>query len=83
VAGVKPGGSALASARNAIAAGEFDVALAVAPELPHKNVGIRPGEKLHEVMITEDDARMTPQFSNFDLPERQWAAVQWRLSGST
>ena len=42
-----------------------DVAQAVAPELPHKNVGIRPGEKLHEVMITEDDARMT-----LELPDR-------------
>ena len=25
----------------------------------HKIVGIRPGEKLHEVMVTEDDARTT------------------------
>jgi UDP-N-acetylglucosamine 4,6-dehydratase len=41
-----------------------DVALAVAPELPHKNVGIRPGEKLHEVMITEDDARMTLELAD-------------------
>lgn len=36
-----------------------DVAEAVAPNLPHRIVGIRPGEKLHEVMITEDDARHT------------------------
>jgi UDP-N-acetylglucosamine 4,6-dehydratase len=28
----------------------------------HKVVGIRPGEKLHEVMISEDDARMTLEF---------------------
>ena len=28
-------------------------------DLPHDVVGIRPGEKLHEVMITEDDARVT------------------------
>jgi len=34
-----------------------DLAKALAPELPHRIVGIRPGEKLHEVMITEDDAR--------------------------
>jgi UDP-N-acetylglucosamine 4,6-dehydratase len=31
----------------------------LAPHLPQSVVGIRPGEKLHEVMITEDDARMT------------------------
>jgi len=42
----------------------IDVARAVAPRLPHKNVGIRPGEKLHEVMITEDDARMTLELAD-------------------
>jgi UDP-N-acetylglucosamine 4,6-dehydratase len=36
-----------------------DLARAMAPDLPHKVIGIRPGEKLHEVMITEDDARAT------------------------
>ncbi len=36
-----------------------DLAHAMAPKLPHDIVGIRPGEKLHEVMITEDDARVT------------------------
>ena len=36
-----------------------DLATAVAPELPHKVVGIRPGEKLHEVLLSEDDARTT------------------------
>ena len=36
-----------------------DVARAMAPDLPVRIVGIRPGEKLHETMITEDDARMT------------------------
>lgn len=36
-----------------------DLATAMAPDLPQKVVGIRPGEKLHEVMVTEDDARTT------------------------
>ena len=36
-----------------------DLATAVAPSLPHRVVGIRPGEKLHEVMVPEDDARST------------------------
>src|SRR5581483_3875051 len=31
-----------------------DLARAMAPHLPHKIVGIRPGEKLHEIMVTED-----------------------------
>lgn len=36
-----------------------DLARVVAPQLKHEIVGIRPGEKLHEVLITEDDARST------------------------
>jgi UDP-N-acetylglucosamine 4,6-dehydratase len=36
-----------------------DLAKAMAPDLPHKIVGIRPGEKLHEVMVPEDDGRAT------------------------
>lgn len=37
----------------------LDLASALAPECTHEIVGIRPGEKLHEVMVTEDDARTT------------------------
>jgi len=36
-----------------------ELATAIAPHLPHRIVGIRPGEKLHEIMIGEDDARST------------------------
>ena len=36
-----------------------DLAHSLAPALPLKVVGVRPGEKLHEVMITEDDSRQT------------------------
>jgi UDP-N-acetylglucosamine 4,6-dehydratase len=36
-----------------------DVAEALAPGIPLEIVGVRPGEKLHEVMITEDDSRNT------------------------
>ena len=36
-----------------------DVATAIAPNLPQIEVGIRPGEKLHEEMITETDALNT------------------------
>lgn len=41
-----------------------DLARAMAPELPHEIIGIRPGEKIHEVMVTEDDARMTIELSD-------------------
>jgi len=36
-----------------------DLASVLAPGLPHEIIGIRPGEKLHEMMISNDDARMT------------------------
>lgn len=37
----------------------LDVAKAVAPGVAHFITGIRPGEKLHEVLVSEDDARNT------------------------
>jgi UDP-N-acetylglucosamine 4,6-dehydratase len=37
----------------------IDLARAIAPECEIATIGIRPGEKLHEVMISEDDARST------------------------
>jgi UDP-N-acetylglucosamine 4,6-dehydratase len=40
------------------------VADALAPGLPQRTVGIRPGEKLHEVMISGDDARMTTELAD-------------------
>ena len=41
-----------------------DLARAIAPECRLDVVGIRPGEKLHEIMIPEDDARQTLQFDD-------------------
>jgi UDP-N-acetylglucosamine 4,6-dehydratase len=41
-----------------------DVADAIAPNTPREPIGIRSGEKLHEVMITEDDARSTVELSD-------------------
>ena len=41
-----------------------DLARAMAPGLRHKVVGIRPGEKLHEVMCPADDSHLTLEFSD-------------------
>lgn len=41
-----------------------DLASCLAPNLPQKVIGIRPGEKLHEVMVTEDDSRSTVELSD-------------------
>jgi UDP-N-acetylglucosamine 4,6-dehydratase len=42
----------------------MDLATAIAPECKTEIVGIRPGEKLHEVMVTEDDARITVELED-------------------
>ena len=42
-----------------------DVANAIAPELEHKVVGIRPGEKLHEEMITSSDSYNTVDLGKY------------------
>ncbi|MVO07703.1 UDP-N-acetylglucosamine 4,6-dehydratase (inverting) [Flavobacterium sp. TP390] len=57
----------------------LDVATAIAPNCKHEIVGIRPGEKIHEEMITASDSFTTydlgeyyvilPQLTNWDLNE--------------
>ena len=42
-----------------------DIAEAVAPGLPQKIIGIRPGEKLHEEMISESDSFNTISYGNY------------------
>jgi FlaA1/EpsC-like NDP-sugar epimerase len=55
-----------------------DVAMAIGPNCKHENVGIRPGEKIHEEMITVSDS-----FSTYDLG-RYFAILPqvpvWQLS---
>jgi len=43
----------------------MDLARAIAPECETRVVGIRPGEKLHEVMVPEDDARHTLEYGEY------------------
>jgi UDP-N-acetylglucosamine 4,6-dehydratase len=43
----------------------MDLAKAICPECKTEIVGIRPGEKLHEVMVPRDDARNTIEFDDF------------------
>jgi UDP-N-acetylglucosamine 4,6-dehydratase len=53
-----------------------DVAQALAPDAERRIIGIRPGEKLHEVMLTEDEARHSLEVDNgyVILPEyASWA----------
>lgn len=41
-----------------------DLALSIAPDLGTKIVGIRPGEKLHEIMCPADDSHLTVEFDD-------------------
>ena len=41
-----------------------ELARCMAPHLPQKIIGIRPGEKLHEIMVPMDDARQTLELSD-------------------
>lgn len=42
----------------------MDLAKAYAPDLPTKIIGIRPGEKLHEIMCPADDSHLTFEFDD-------------------
>lgn len=42
--------------------GIIDLAKAIAPDMVTKIIGIRPGEKLHEVMCPSDDSHLTLEF---------------------
>jgi UDP-N-acetylglucosamine 4,6-dehydratase len=41
-----------------------ELAKAMAPDLPHKIIGIRPGEKLNEVMCPLDESHLTLEFDD-------------------
>jgi UDP-N-acetylglucosamine 4,6-dehydratase len=41
-----------------------DLAKSLAPDLPHNIIGIRPGEKIHEVMCPADDSHLTIEFDD-------------------
>ena len=43
----------------------IDLARALAPDVRIKYIGIRPGEKLHEEMITKSDSLNTLEFKDY------------------
>lgn len=42
-----------------------DLATAIGPDCKQKVVGIRPGEKIHETLISQDDARLTVDLGDY------------------
>lgn len=59
----------------------MDVAAAIAGDAPVEIIGIRPGEKLHELMIPEDEARHTLEFEDHFIiqPNFGWWAKEEHL----
>lgn len=61
-----------------------DFMIALAPECQIKMIGIRPGEKLHEVLVTPEEARHCKEFSDYYviLPEfNGWAGHNNYIEG--
>ena len=59
-----------------------DIAKVIAPKAKHKIIGIRPGEKLHEQMISVEDSYSTYEYSNYYkiLPQiNNWGKDRLRI----
>jgi UDP-N-acetylglucosamine 4,6-dehydratase/5-epimerase len=58
-----------------------DLASAIGPDCQQETTGIRPGEKLHEFLLTRDDARHTLEYKDFYLI--QPSIHMWDYDNST
>tara|TARA_B110000027_G_C16113307_1_gene298899 strand:- start:1577 stop:2578 length:1002 start_codon:yes stop_codon:yes gene_type:complete len=59
-----------------------DIARTIAPKAKHKIIGIRPGEKLHEQMISIEDSYSTYEYANYYkiLPQiNEWQKDNLRI----
>ncbi len=62
----------------------IDLAKAIAPNADVNVIGIRPGEKLHEVLISEDEARNTVELKTMFVvqpAEAFWFGYSWQKHG--
>jgi len=57
----------------------MDLAKAIAPDAKIDVIGIRPGEKIHEILLTEDEARHTKEYDNFFIIEPEMTF--WNKNG--
>jgi UDP-N-acetylglucosamine 4,6-dehydratase len=63
-----------------------DLARAIAPDAQMEIIGIRPGEKLHEVLISEDEARTTIEMETMFVvqpAEALWFGYAWNQKGKS
>tara|TARA_B100000780_G_C21112725_1_gene449831 strand:+ start:997 stop:1998 length:1002 start_codon:yes stop_codon:yes gene_type:complete len=59
-----------------------DIAKVISPQAKHKIIGIRPGEKLHEQMISSDDSYSAYEYSDYYkiLPQiNEWGKDNLRI----
>lgn len=51
-----------------------DLAKAMCPDCEFEDIGIRPGEKLHEIMVTKEDSRSTYEYDDHYIiyPDLEW-----------
>ncbi len=64
----------------------MDLAEAIAPDVEIEFIGIRPGEKLHEILISEDEARHSLELDDFfvvEPPASPWFGHGWRKQGKS
>jgi UDP-N-acetylglucosamine 4,6-dehydratase len=62
----------------------MDLAETIAPSAKLEEVGIRPGEKLHEVLISEDEARTTVELGDMYVIQPAlgpWFVHSWEDQG--
>jgi UDP-N-acetylglucosamine 4,6-dehydratase len=59
----------------------MDLAKAIAPECKIEIIGVRPGEKIHEVMVTRDDARKTIDVGDFYIIQPAFFFWERRSNG--
>ena len=51
----------------------IDLAEVIAPEAKKKIIGIRPGEKLHEILLTKEEARHAKEFNKYFVVEPEYS----------
>jgi UDP-N-acetylglucosamine 4,6-dehydratase len=64
----------------------IDVAKVIAPQAEIEIIGIRPGEKLHEVLVHEEEARSTVELEDMFIiqpPEPFWFGHDWQAQGKS
>ncbi len=63
----------------------LDLVQAIAPDCEMRDIGIRPGEKLHEILVSDDEARQTIETDDMFViqPAHPWWSTENAIQGRT